>query len=240
MPNVTQLPGQQQQGQQDPMAQSRPTPMRSPMPQTGMSMLSGAIGQGPPPPPGGQAGGPIQGPPKMGPGSTNLSDLANYLGRAYGIQIGGQGLVDEQGTFLQTPKNVDEAIKFNMIGQRIADEQTRSYENKAVAALQAETGLLRNRQAGSLARVQAGTYRQLAQTYSSTEIKAQDFNTYIQEAWRKEQFAFAEREIKRARKEKRYAAIGGIIGGVVGAAFGGNFAAGAAAGSSIGAGASTF
>lgn len=242
MPNVTQLGGQQQGPQQNPSATSAMTSMRSKLPQTGMGMLAGAVGQQPPPPPGGSPGGPVQGPPRMGPGSTNLSDLANYLGRAYGINIGGKGLVDEQGTFLQTPRNADEAAKFNLISQRIADEQTRGYENKAVAALQSETGLLQNRQAGSLARVQAGTYRQLAKTYSETEVTPSNFNYWIQKEMFDKTMAFQEKLFKQAKKSARYAAIGTAVGAVAGFAFGGPIGgmAGAQVGAGMGQGAATF
>ncbi len=221
MPNVTQLGGQQQTGQ-DPWASSTPTSMRAPTPQppptsqtpgmppTGMAQLAASVQQPPASP-----GGPMAGPARMGPGSTNLSDLANYLGRSYGIQIGGSGLVDEQGTFLQTPKNADEAAKFNLIAQRIADEKTRGYENKAVAALQSETGLLQNRQPGSLARMQAGTYRQFASTYSSTTFTPDNFNYWIAKEQQEKQDALARKLGKYQMFGDIAKGVGSIIGGIL-------------------------
>src|SRR6185369_17623356 len=90
------------------------------------------------------------------PGQTNLNDLAENLARNYGIQLGANPLVDEQGNFNRMPSSGQEAVGFQFISQAIADEQNRRQNTKAESALQTGLGQVQKRGRGSLATLQSG------------------------------------------------------------------------------------
>lgn len=166
------------------------------------------------------------------PGQTNLNDIAENLGRNYGISLGATPLVDEAGNFNRMPTTGQEAVGFQFISQAIADEQNRREQQKAQGAIQEGLGQVQKRGRGSLATLQSTGYESMAQMYASNQHKAADFSYFVQ----KEQLDKAEELVRRneaaAKKSGRHAMIGGIIGGVIGAYFGGPM--GAAAGYQVG------
>ena len=182
------------------------------------SFLSmGAMGRVPQP-----AAAQVGSPPPSMPGTTSISELGNYLGRMYGIDIGGSGLFDEEGTALRTPRNADEAAAFNLISQRLADEKMRGYEKKAESALQQQQGLLQRGGRGSLAAYTSGTYGQMAQLYASRQVNPSDFSYWIAKEFQDKQEALIREQMRQQKKAAKRRAIGGYIKiglGIAGAAF---------------------
>jgi len=176
------------------------------------------------------------------PGQTNLNDLAENLARNYGIQLGANPLVDQQGNFNRMPTNGQEAVGFQFISQALADEQNRRTNKKAESALQQGIGQVQRRGRGSLAAMQSGQFENLANLYASQQTKAADFSYFVQ----KEQLEKAEQLISRqeklAKKMGKRAMVGGIIGAAAGFMIGGpvGAAAGYSVGSGVGGGSSYF
>jgi len=156
------------------------------------------------------------------PGTTSISEMGNYLGRMYGLDIGGSGLFDDEGTALRTPRNADEAAAFNLISQRLADEKMRGYEKKAESALQQQQGLLQRGGRGSLASYTSGTYGQMAELYASRQVNPSDFSYWIAKEFQDRQEALIKEQMRQQKKAAKRARIGGYIKmglGIAGAAF---------------------
>jgi hypothetical protein len=177
-------------------------------------------------------------------GATSLSQLANQLATQYGIPLGQNGLVDEQGNFLNTPDQVAQqsggkigmgaaAARMNLIADAIQRQQQERSTQQSVAASQAGLGLVQSRGRGSLAGLQSGFYQQLAQTYSQQQYKAQDFSYWIQQDRLDQAAALARKQAKSAKWSKSLGAIGGIAGTIFGGPGGG--AIGSSAGQAAGA-----
>lgn len=176
-------------------------------------------------------------PPSPTPAASSVQDLANYLAKSYGVELGRKSLVDEQGNFTRMPQGAEEAAKFNYIAQAIADQQNRQQQAKSIAALQTEAGLVQSRGRGSLAALQSGTYRALAGQYNEMQYVADDFSYFIQEDFMRRQEALVRKAEKLAKKRRQGAMIGAIAGGVIGSVVPGiGTAAGVAVGGAIGGG----
>jgi hypothetical protein len=198
----------------------------------GMQGLAGQPGQ-----PGAPAGAAQEVPRPVNPANASVQDLAQYLASSYGIPMGRQQLVDEAGNFTRMPTSADEAAKFNYIAQAVSDQQNRQQQAKSVAALQAEAGLVQTRGRGSLATLQAGTYRALAGQYGEMQYEADDFSYFIQEEFMRRQEELVRRQEKLAKKRRRGGMYGAIAGGIVGSLVPGiGTMAGAQVGGAIGGG----
>jgi hypothetical protein len=175
---------------------------------------------------------------EVNPANASVQELAQYLANSYGIPMGRSQLVDEAGNFTRMPTSADEAAKFNYIAQAVADQQNRQQQAKSVAALQTEAGLVQQRGRGSLATLQAGTYRALAGQYNEMQYEADDFSYFIQEEFMRRQEDMIRRAEKLAKKRRRGGMIGGIAGGLIGGLLlpGVGAGAGSMIGSSIGGG----
>jgi len=160
-------------------------------------------------------------------GQTSLSSLAKTLAQSYGLPLGRQELVDEQGNITATPDQIvaqsggketlgSAAAKLNYISSAIAQQQNQRQAQKAESALQAGLGQVRSRGRGSAAAMQSGMYQQLSQLYDNQEYEAADFSYFIM----KEQMDFQRDMMRRAEKLKKKGALGGLIGGVIGGALG--------------------
>lgn len=169
--------------------------------------------------PGGPMAGPPQGPPAL-PGTTSIKNTGDYLARLYGLDMSGDGLVDEAGTFLRPPRDADEAAKFNLISQRLADEQQRQSQQKAMAALQGEVGLLSKAGRGSLATIQSGTLRAQAQMYGEQQFAPTDFGYWIAKEFAQKQENLARYIAKQQKKAAKYQMYGDIAKGAAGIAIG--------------------
>lgn len=233
--------GQQAQAQQ-PQTQQAQMPGVQPLPATGIQQqVAGVNAQqatllgGQPQQQGGL-------PQQQSFGKTSLSNLASRLASSYGLPIGRQGLVDQQGNFTMTPDQIaaqsggqigvaDAAARMNYISAAIAREQTRRSQGKARATMEAGLKQVQSRGRGSLAAMQSGMYQQLSQLYASEQHEAADFSYFIQQ----DRFNRMMREMRKARKSaarsKKYGALGSIAGMALGAGIPG---VGAAAGGALG------
>ncbi len=206
-------------------------------PQTGLMQLGQMTGQARNPalaaglgqPGGGGMGGPMGAPgggapggggPMGLPGTTSIKETGDYLARLYGLDMGGQGMVDEGGSFLRTPRDADEAAKFNLISQRLADEQQKQSESKALASLQGEMGLLSRGGRGSLATIQAGTLREQARLYSEQQFTPTDFGYWIAKEFATKQENLAKYIARQQKKAAKYQMYGDIAKGVASIAVG--------------------
>lgn len=156
-------------------------------------------------------------------GQTNLANIAQTLAQSYGLSVGRQSLVDDQGNITTTPDQLvaqsggketlgSAAAKLNYISAAIAKQQNAAQAQKAEAALQAGLGQVRSRGRGSAAAMQSGMYQQLSQLYDNQEYEAADFSYFIQ----KEQMDFQRDMMRRAEKLQKKRGIGGMIGSIVG------------------------
>ena len=157
------------------------------------------------------------------PGTTSLSEMGNYLGRLYGIDIGGQGLFDNEGTALRTPRNADEAAAFNLISQRLADEKTKASMKKAEVALQQQQGLLQRSGRGSLSAFAAGGFGQMADLYSQQQFNPTDFGYWIAKEFQEKQERLARDQMRAMKKAAKYKMYGDIATGITTLAVGGMF-----------------
>ena len=97
-----------------------------------------------------------------------------------------------------------------------------------LSTLQAGIGLVQSRARGSMAALQSGLYRDMANLYANQEYEAADFNYYIQR-----EHDLIQQEIMRKQEEqrKKTARIGSIVGaiGLIAAPFTGGATLGLAA-----------
>jgi hypothetical protein len=154
--------------------------------------------------------------PKPPTGGSSIQELAQYLADSYGIPMGRQQLVDEMGNFTRMPTDAAEAARFNYIAKAVADARNRQQQAKSVAALQTEAGLVQKRGRGSLATLQAGTYRALAAQYNEMQYEADDFSYFIQEEFLRRQEEMVRKAEKLAKKRRRGSMWGGIAGAAIG------------------------
>lgn len=186
-------------------------------------------------------------------GQTSLANLARTLATSYGLPVGRQDIVDEQGNLLVTPDQIvaqsggketlgGAAAKLNYISAAIARQQNEGQTKKAEAALSAGAGLVRSRGRGSAAAMQSGFYQGLAQLYDNQQYEAADYSYFIM----KEQMDFAREQQRLAQKAAKKRGIGGMIGSIAGGLIGTflapglGTAAGAQLGGGIGSGAGFF
>lgn len=230
----------QAQGSMNPMGQQPGAPpgqTNAGIKQLGQSQAQGQSQGLPQAPSSAMTGG--VGNPGLPMGQTNLQGLATTLAQSYGLSVGRQGLVDEQGNINTTPDQLvaqsggketlgSAAAKLNYISAAIAKQQNAGQAQKAEAALQAGLGQVRSRGRGSAAAMQSGMYQQLSQLYDSQDYEAADFSYFIQ----KEQMDFQRDMMRRAEKLQKKRGIGGMIGQIVGGV--GGFLAGGPAGAGIG------
>lgn len=162
-------------------------------------------------------------------GSTSLRTLADQLSRQLGLPIGQNGLVDEQGNFLQTPDQIAQqsggaitmgaaAARMNLIADAIQRNQQERQTQKSVAALQAGLGQVQSRGRGSLAAIQSGFYQGLSQLYQSQQYEAADFSYFIQKEQLDMQMDMIRRAERLQKKNSRFGTIAGIGLGIAGIA----------------------
>lgn len=231
---IYQNPAGGQQTQVQPQ-QQQTMPGVQPLPATGIQQQAAGINQqqgfmaGQPQPVSGQ----------LPMAQTSLTDLANKLARSYGLPVGRQGLVDQQGNFLMTPDQIsqqsggqigmaDAAAKMNYVAAALARQQQQQSQMRARGAIEAGMKLVQSRGRGSLAAMQSGMYQQLSQLYASEQHEAADFSYFIQQ----DRFNRAMREMRKQRKSAKKSRRLGLIGGALGMAFGG--AIGGFAGAGLG------
>jgi len=253
-PTGLQLQAQQTQaggmGMQNPMGQQSGAPpgQRN----AGIKQVGAGQPQGLPQAPSSQMTGAPQSP-GLPMGQTSLSSLAKTLAQSYGLPLGRQELVDEQGNITTTPDQIvaqsggketlgSAAAKLNYISSAIAQQQNQRQAQKAESALQAGLGQVRSRGRGSAAAMQSGMYQQLSQLYDNQEYEAADFSYFIM----KEQMDFQRDMMRRAEKLAKKRGIGGsigsLVGGIGGALLGGPVGAGIGMqlGGAVGSGAGFF
>lgn len=164
-------------------------------------------------------------------GQTSLKTLADQLARQYGIPLGQNGLVDEQGNFQATPDQIAQqsggaitmgaaAARMNLIADAIQRRQQEQQTAKGVAALQSGLGLVQSRGRGSLAAMQSGFYQGLAQMYQSQQYEAADFSYFIQKEQLDMQMDMIRRAERLQKKKSRFGTIAGIGLGIAGIATG--------------------
>ena len=158
-------------------------------------------------------------------GSTSLQNMANKLASQYGLSFGRGNLFDESGNPMMTPEQIANAsggaetmgtaaAKMQYIADAIAKEQEMDAQQKGIETLQSGIGLVQSRARGSAAALQSGLYQQMASQYANQEYESADFGFYIQ---REQQLI--EQEIRRkAEKQAKKNAIGGVVMGVIGLA----------------------
>lgn len=153
----------------------------------------------------------------------SLNQLAQNLAQRYGLPVGREALVDDQGNFLMTPDQVakasggrmsmgDAAARMNYISQAINKQQQSQSRAQGVAAMQTGLGLVQSRGRGSLATMQSGMYQQLAQMYESRDFERADFSYYIQQDLMNQQ---KEMMRKAEKKRKKGGVMGAITGGLM-------------------------
>jgi hypothetical protein len=147
----------------------------------------------------------------------NMSEYANKLAKAYGLDVGGEPIVDERGNITRTPKNEQEAMQLSRLATAVSNEMNRHYEAKAMGTLQMQAGLTRSRAPGSLAALQSGAYSQMASIYANTDISAGNFDQYVAYYQGLRAEKIAERMVK-AAKYKMYGDYAMAAGNVISAA----------------------
>lgn len=183
-------------------------------------------------------------------GQLNIQQLAKNLAQRYGLPLGRGELVDPSGNFLVTPEQLASAsggqttvgeasALMNYIGQSVANQQNIQQQNKGIAALSQGVGLVQSRARGSLAAMQSGYYRDIADMYANQEYEAADFSYFIEKEQLEMQIELERRREKRAKKKGLFGGIGQLVGGIAGAVFGGPVGAsiGAGIGGAVGGGA---
>ncbi len=168
-------------------------------------------------------------------GSNNVQQLAQRLAQGYGLAVGKDNIVDEQGNFLQTPDQMaassgmapaDAAASMQYLSQAISRQQNEQQQAKGVAALQTGVGLVQSNARGSLAAMQSGFYQGLADMYSNKEYASADFSYFIQRDKEAAATALGKAQQKAAEKTDVWGAViggaaaGGAIGGPIGAGIG--------------------
>lgn len=164
-------------------------------------------------------------------GSTSLTQLANQLANQYGIPLGQNGLVDEQGNFLNTPDQVAQqsggkltmgsaAARMNLIADAIQRQQQERQQSKSVAALQAGLGNIQKGGRGSLAAMQSGFYQGLSELYQNNQYEAADFSYFIQKEQLDIQMDMINKMQRLQKKNAQFGTIAGIGMGVAGIAMG--------------------
>jgi hypothetical protein len=158
-------------------------------------------------------------------GSNSLQNLANKLASSYGLSVGRGNLFDESGNPLQTPEQIamasggaetmgTAAAKMQYIADAIAKQQTMEAQEKGIDTLSAGIGLVQSRARGSAAALQSGLYQQMAAQYANQEYEAADFGYFIQ----REQQLIEQEMQRKAEKQAKKTAIGGVVSGVIGLA----------------------
>ncbi len=172
-------------------------------------------------------------------GQTSLDQLARSLAQNYGLSIGRGRLVDEEGNFLMTPEQLANAsqgadtigtaaAKMNFIAQAISKRQNEQQQQKGIAAIQSGLGQVQQRGRGSLASMQSGYYRDLANLYANKEYESADFSYWIEKEKLDLQAELLRRQKSEAKKQARVGFIAGIAVALA-SAYSGNIA-GVAAG----------
>lgn len=213
-------------------------PQQQPLNQTGvLSQLATVNQQGaqqqtaqatlPPSGPAGSPGGQF--------GSNSVQQLAQRLAQGYGLAVGKDNIVDEQGNFLQTPDQMaassgmapaDAAASMQYLSQAISRQQNEQQQQKGVAALQTGLGQVQSNARGSLAAMQSGFYEGLADMYANKEYASADFSYFIQRDKEAAALALNREQQKAAEKSSTWGAViggaaaGGAIGGPIGAGIG--------------------
>jgi hypothetical protein len=250
MPPPTQEPQQQQQGGFDPAAtggafMQAAGSTQQPLNQTGLQAQLATVNQqnqqtaqatlGPPLAltPGAAPQAPAA--PDAGTGSNNVQQLAQRLAQGYGLAVGKDNIVDEQGNFLMTPDQMaassgmapaDAAASMQYLSQAISRQQNEQQQALGVAALQTGLGQVQSNARGSLAAMQSGFYQGLADMYSNKEYASADFSYFIQRDKEAAATALNKAQQKQAEKTDVWGAViggaaaGGAIGGPIGAGIG--------------------
>lgn len=172
---------------------------------------------------GGGVGGQGVGGTNMAAGQVNIQQLARNLAQRYGLPMGRGELVDPQGNWLVTPEQLAQAsgsgetmgmaaAKMNMISQAITNQQNQQQQTKGIAALATGAGLVQSRGRGSLATMQSGYYRDIADMYANQEYEAADFSFFIEEERYRMQMELQRRAEKKAKKKARIGTVLGIAG----------------------------
>jgi hypothetical protein len=168
-------------------------------------------------------------------GSNNVQQLAQRLAQGYGLAVGKDNIVDEQGNFLQTPDQMaaasgmapaDAAASMQYLSQAISRQQNEQQQQQGVAAMQTGLGQVQSNARGSLAAMQSGFYQGLADMYSNKEYASADFSYFIQRDKEAAADALNRAQQKTAEKSSTWGAVmggaaaGGAIGGPIGAGIG--------------------
>lgn len=241
---ATQQPAAQQSGMQGSPNQAFDDPTAAvqgafsqPLNQTGLQQQMASMNQqtaaaaGAPPPGGGQPPSP-----QAQMGTNSVQALAKRLASGYGMSVGKDNIVDDQGNFLMTPDQMaaqsgmdssTAAANMNYLSQAISRHQNEQQQAKGVAALQTGLGQVQSNARGSLASMQSGFYQDLADMYSNKEYAAADFSYFIQRDQEAASNALQAQQQKQAEKSGTMGAViggattGAAVGGPVGALIGG-------------------
>lgn len=156
-------------------------------------------------------------------GSNSLQQLGNKLATQYGLNVGRGNLFDESGNPNMTPEQIAQAsggtetmgtaaAKMQYAVDAMARQEQRDAQQKSIDTLSAGIGLVQSRARGSAAALQSGLYSQMAAAYANQEYEVADFSFYIQ----REQQLIEQELQRKARKQAKRNAIGGVIMGGIG------------------------
>lgn len=247
---MTAMPPPTEPAQQDPaaggtLAQVGAAAQQQPLNQTGLQAQLATVNQQPQTTAQATLGPPLQlipgaapaapAAPDAGTGSNNVQQLAQRLAQGYGLAVGKDNIVDEQGNFLMTPDQMaassgmapaDAAASMQYLSQAISRQQNEQQQAQGVAALQTGLGQVQSNARGSLASMQSGFYQGLADMYSNKEYASADFSYFIQRDKEAAAAALNRAQVKQSEKTDVWGAViggaaaGGAIGGPIGAGIG--------------------
>ena len=160
--------------------------------------------------------------PHMG-ASTSLDRLAQDMAKTYGLSLPRGNLVDKYGNLTITPDQLAQAsggretmgtaaAKLGYISDAIAKYQNEQQQEKARAAVATGIGQVQQRGRGSLASLQMGAYRDLADLYANQEYERADFSYFIQKEQQDIAMELQRRQEKMAKKRARFGFVTGVLG----------------------------
>jgi hypothetical protein len=162
-------------------------------------------------------------------GNTSLENMFRTMAQGYGLSLPRGNLVDASGNILITPDQLQGAsggtetlgtasAKLGYISDALTRRLNEQQQEKARSAVATGIGQVQQRGRGSLASLQMGAYRDMADLYANQEYQAADFSYFIQ---KEQQDIAMALEKQRQEREKSSGVLGGIMSGAgLGSAFG--------------------
>lgn len=176
--------------------------------------------------------------PQAGAGSTSLESLVQRMSSQMGLSLPRGNIVDESGNILITPDQLQEASggteslgsaawKLGSLSDAVTRRLNEKQQDKARAAVATGIGQVQQRGRGSLASLQMGAYRDMADLYANQEYEAADFSFWIQREQQMLAQGMEQQALDASQKSSTMSSVlggatmGATIGGPVGALIGG-------------------